>query len=199
MQVSKALIRDRADRVLDDNASGSMTNLEALRVLMRNETIAKGKAPHTIEFHWYAARNGPLNGSAALFKEYSTLQNREVVAMLNQNRTGYTRELPDNEVPAFGLVADFTDKGLTEFVSLVIGEYTSAPFRFALCGGVCSDHVSATENGYPSAYVRDSVEGRNYHLNTPLDTVDTLNLTHMVEHAKLVVGFVTELAFADLG
>jgi leucyl aminopeptidase len=176
-----------------------MTNFEALRVLMQNEKIASGEAPHTIEFHWYASRNGPLEGSGALFKDYFTRQNREVVAMLNQDRTGYTGDVPDGEIPALGLVADFTDKSLTEFVSLVIKEYTSNPFRYASCGGECSDHVSATDNGYPSAYVRASPDGRNENVNTPLDTIETLNLGNMIEHVKLVVGFVTELAFAELG
>lgn len=176
-----------------------MTNLEALRVLMQNEKIAAGEAPHTIEFHWYASMNGPLNGSATLFKDYATNQTREVVAMLNQDRTGYTGDVPDGEIPALGLVEDFTDKSLTEFVALVIKEYTSNPFKYVSCSAECSDHVSATDNGYPSAYVRASPEGRNGNLNTQADTLETLNLGHMVEHVKLVVGFVTELVFAELG
>lgn len=167
-------------------------------MLMRNETITNGEAPHTIEFHWYASMNGPLNGFAALFNDYATCQTRDVVVMLNQDRTGYTGNVPGGEIPALGLVEDFTDRSLTEFVALVVKEYISNPFGYVLCGAECSDHVSATDNGFLSAYVRASPEGRNEYVGTPRDRIDTLNLGHMVEHVKLVVGYVTELAFAEL-
>ena len=67
----------------DDNGSGSMTILEAFRVLLTSPTIATGQAANTIEFHWYAAEEAGLLGSQAIFQNYKTA-GKNVVAMLNQ-------------------------------------------------------------------------------------------------------------------
>lgn len=182
--------------MLDDNASGSMTNLEAFRILLTNKSIASGEASKTIEFHWYAANSDQLMGSTEIFQGYAHA-NREVVAMLNQDQTGFTFE--DKE-PTFGIVTDYTDKHLTQFVSLIIDEYTSIPGRWTTCGRQCSDHVSATEAGYPSAYIAESPDFyNNYDIRSFGDVINRLNVTHMLEHSKLVVGFTVELAFANLG
>lgn len=39
----------------DDDGSGTVTILEALRVLLTSEDVVQGKANNTIEFHWYSA------------------------------------------------------------------------------------------------------------------------------------------------
>jgi leucyl aminopeptidase len=63
----------------DDNGLGSMTILEAFRVLLLNDTIVHGMAEHTIEFHWYAAEevsligSGPYTERAGCGISYSTL------------------------------------------------------------------------------------------------------------------------------
>lgn len=50
-----------ADRVnnrapgADDDGSGTVTILEAMRVLLTNEDVKTGNAPNTLEFHWCAA------------------------------------------------------------------------------------------------------------------------------------------------
>lgn len=47
----------------DDDGSGTVTILEALRVLLTDSDIAKGKQENTIEFQWYSAEEGGLLGS----------------------------------------------------------------------------------------------------------------------------------------
>ncbi len=37
----------------DDDGSGTVTILEAFRILLTSEEVVKGNAPNTIEFHWY--------------------------------------------------------------------------------------------------------------------------------------------------
>lgn len=44
----------------DDDGSGTVTILEALRVLLQFETILHGNASNTIEFHFYSAEVGQL-------------------------------------------------------------------------------------------------------------------------------------------
>lgn len=39
----------------DDDGSGTVTILEALRVLLKSKEILKGEAENTVEFHWYSA------------------------------------------------------------------------------------------------------------------------------------------------
>lgn len=73
----------------DDDGSGTVTIIEALRVLLRSEDIIKGNASNTIEFHWYSAEEGGLLGSQAIFSTYEK-QGRDIKAMLQQDMTGYT-------------------------------------------------------------------------------------------------------------
>jgi leucyl aminopeptidase len=71
----------------DDDGSGTVTILEALRVLLQDKDIAKGKAENTIEFHWYSAEEGGLLGSQAIFNSYAK-EGRDIKAMLQQDMTG---------------------------------------------------------------------------------------------------------------
>ena len=104
----------------DDDGSGTVTILEALRVLLQSKDVIKGKADNTIEFHWYSAEEGGLLGSQAIFSNYSR-QKRDVRAMLQQDMTGYVaRTLAAGEPESVGVITDFVDPGLTEFIKEVI-------------------------------------------------------------------------------
>ena len=185
----------------DDNGSGSMTTLEAFRTLVQQEAIVNGKAPQTIEFHWYAAEEIGLLGSGNVFRAYAE-ENRDIAAMLNQDMTGYTAGYTShNMTPKFGVVTDRTDAALTNFTKLIIEGYTNTSWADTQCDYGCSDHDSATKAGYPSAFV---FEGEmhgvndNPYVHSAEDTIEKIDFGHMIEHAKLVLGFVVELAFANL-
>lgn len=178
-----------------------MTILEAFRSLMSNSTIAKGEAEQTIEFHWYAAEEVGLLGSGHIFRSYAE-EGRDIAAMLNQDMTGYTAGYKANNMtPKFGLVTDNVDVPLTDFVRRIITAYTSTEAGDTKCGYACSDHASATKAGYPSAFVFEGemkTVNDNPYVHTAEDRIETVDFEHMLEHAKLVVGFVVELAFAAL-
>lgn len=190
-----------AETQTDDNGSGSMTILEVFRTLLSNKTIANGGAEHTIEFHWYAGEEVGLLGSSNIFWNYYD-ENRDVVAMLNQDMTGYTAGYTShNMTPKFGLITDNTDVSLNEFVKRIIGAYTNTEVAETSCGYACSDHVSANRVGYPSAFVFEGemhTVNDNPYVHTADDTIEKIDFAHMIEHARLVVGFVVELAFASL-
>jgi leucyl aminopeptidase len=98
----------------DDDGSGTVTILEALRVLLKSEEILKGKAENTVEFHWYSAEEGGLLGSQAIFQSYEK-EGRDVKAMLQQDMTGYVQKTIDaGEPESVGVITDFVDAGLTE-------------------------------------------------------------------------------------
>ncbi|KAF2713904.1 Zn-dependent exopeptidase [Pleomassaria siparia CBS 279.74] len=183
----------------DDDGSGSVTILEAFRVLLSDPTIASGQAPNTIEFHWYAAEEGGLLGSQAIFNAYQT-EGRVVKAMLAQDMTGYIQgTLNAGKPESFGIIVDYVDAPLTEFVKIVADAYTTIPYVESKCGYGCSDHASASKAGYPSAFVFESAfEDDNKAIHTANDTIDKLSFDHMIEHGKLTVGFAYELAFAQL-
>ncbi|KAK7190771.1 hypothetical protein DPSP01_006625 [Paraphaeosphaeria sporulosa] len=183
----------------DDNGSGSTTILEAFRALLTNSTIAAGGAAQTIEFHWYAGEEAGLLGSQAIFNSYSSA-GRTVNAMLNQDMTGYTAGYTSKGLsPKFGVITDNVSASLTAFTKKVITAYTSTAYADDKCGYACSDHASATRAGFPSVMIYESeMAYENPYIHTAQDTIDRIDFTHALEHARLVVGWVVELGFATL-
>ncbi|ROT40542.1 leucyl aminopeptidase [Sodiomyces alkalinus F11] len=182
----------------DDDGSGSMTILEVFRVLLSNEEVLKGESENTIEFHWYSAEEGGLLGSQAIFSRYER-DGRDVKAMLQQDMTGFVqRTLNAGEPESVGVVTDYVDAGLTDFIKKVIVEYCDIPYVETKCGYACSDHASASKAGYPSAFVIESAfEYSDNHIHTTEDLIKYLSFDHMLEHAKMTLGLVYELGFTD--
>ncbi|KAK4651931.1 Leucine aminopeptidase 1 [Podospora pseudocomata] len=182
----------------DDDGSGTVTILEALRVILQSKDIVKGKHPNTLEFHWYSAEEGGLLGSQAIFSAYEK-ERRDVKAMLQQDMTGFiTRTIQAGLPESVGVIVDFVDPKLTEFIKKIITEYCDIPFVETKCGYACSDHASASKAGYPSAFVIESAfEYSDNHIHTTDDLIKYLSFDHMIQHAKLTLAFAYELAFAD--
>jgi leucyl aminopeptidase len=104
----------------DDDGSGTVTILEALRCLLQSELIARGNATNTIEFHWYSAEEGGLLGSRSIFSSYKEAQ-RDIRAMLQQDMTGYVQgTLEAGKQESVGVITDYVDENLTEFVKTVV-------------------------------------------------------------------------------
>ncbi|CAG8835880.1 11732_t:CDS:1, partial [Gigaspora margarita] len=61
----------------DDDGSGTVTILEAFRVLAEGQFRPK----RSVEFHWYSAEEGGLLGSQAIASYYENLE-FDVIAML---------------------------------------------------------------------------------------------------------------------
>ncbi|KAH9909943.1 leucyl aminopeptidase [Xylariomycetidae sp. FL2044] len=179
----------------DDNGSGTVTLLESLRVLLTDPAITAGEAVNSIEFHWYAGEEGGLLGSADVFDQYAS-DGKDVAAYLNQDMTGWA---PEGEVGEFGIITDYVDTALTDFTRLVIDAYTTIPALDGTCGYACSDHASATAAGYPSTFIFEAhPDNTSPYIHTADDAYDTVSFDHILEHAKLVTGFVYELSFSAL-
>jgi leucyl aminopeptidase len=182
----------------DDDGSGTVTILEALRVLLGSKDILEGKAENTVEFHWYSAEEGGLLGSQAIFLSYEKA-GRDVKAMLQQDMTGYVQKTIDaGEPESVGVITDFVDPGLTEFIKEVVTEYCDIPYILTKCGYACSDHASASKAGYPSAFVIESdFKYSDNKIHTTEDKIEYLSFDHMLQHARLTLGLAYELAFAE--
>ncbi|AJU59617.1 hypothetical protein H788_YJM1248D00626 [Saccharomyces cerevisiae YJM1248] len=174
----------------DDNGSGTVTNMEALRLYTEN-FLKRGFRPNnTVEFHFYSAEEGGLLGSLDVFTAYAK-QKKHVRAMLQQDMTGYVSDPEDEHV---GIVTDYTTPALTDFIKLIINSYLSIPYRDTQCGYACSDHGSATRNGFPGSFVIESeFKKTNKYIHSTMDTLDRLSLAHMAEHTKIVLGVIIEL------
>ncbi|KAG9228099.1 aminopeptidase-like protein [Amylocarpus encephaloides] len=183
----------------DDDGSGTVTILEALRVLLSSKDILKGKGENTIEFHWYSAEEGGLLGSQAIFSEYEKT-GKDIKAMLQQDMTGYVQGTLDAGLKeSVGVITDFVDSALTTFIKTVVTEYCDIPYVETKCGYACSDHASASKAGYPSAFVIESAfANSDKKIHTSDDVIKYLSFDHMLQHAKLTLGLVYELAFANL-
>ncbi|OGE48795.1 hypothetical protein PENARI_c026G08669 [Penicillium arizonense] len=181
----------------DDDGSGTVTILEALRALLRSEAIAQGKAHNTVEFHWYSAEEGGLLGSQAVYAQYKK-ESRNVKAMLQQDMTGYVQGTLDaGQKESVGVIIDYVDQGLTSFIKEVITTYCDVPYVETKCGYACSDHASASRYGYPSAFVIESqFENSDKKIHTTEDKIEYLSFDHMLQHAKMSLAFAYELAFA---
>ncbi|KAK8185605.1 hypothetical protein BC567DRAFT_239894 [Phyllosticta citribraziliensis] len=183
----------------DDDGSGTVTILEALRALLNSEDISTGKGENTVEFHWYSAEEGGLLGSSAIFQSYQK-EGREIKAMLQQDMTGYVQGTLDaGEPESVGVITDFVDAGLTEFIKEVITSYCDIPYVLTKCGYACSDHASASKAGYPSAFVIESdFQYSDKKIHSTEDKIEYLSFDHMLQHAKLTLALAYELAFAKL-
>lgn len=183
----------------DDDGSGTVTILEAFKAVLTSKDIIKGKHQNTVEFHWYSAEEGGLLGSQAIFSEYEQT-GRDIKAMLQQDMTGFVQGTLDAGKEAnVGVIIDFVDPALTEFIKEIITEYCEIPYIETKCGYACSDHASASKAGYPSAFVTESeMDDSNKHIHTSDDTIRYLSFDHMLQYARMTTSFVYELAFAKL-
>ncbi|CAI4038273.1 hypothetical protein SMKI_04G6150 [Saccharomyces mikatae IFO 1815] len=174
----------------DDNGSGTVTNLEALRLYTEKFLKAGLRPNNTVEFHFYSAEEGGLLGSLDVFTDYAK-QGKQVRAMLQQDMTGYVSDPEDEHV---GIVTDYTAPALNDFLKLVVDSYLSIPYRNTKCGYACSDHGSATRNGFPGSFVIESeLKKTNKYIHSTMDTLDRLSFVHMAEHTKIVLGVIIEL------
>jgi len=173
----------------DDDGSGSVSILEAYRVLI----TADFHPVRAVEFHWYSAEEGGLLGSQAVAKDYEA-RSVNVLAMNQFDMTAWVKRGTREEV---GIITDFTDKNLTAFNKALVDLYLDIPFVETKCGYACSDHASWTKAGYRSSFTIESTfENSNPNIhssNDRIDISDEFSFTHMLEFSKLAVAIAVEL------
>ncbi|GKT54675.1 peptidase family M28 [Colletotrichum tofieldiae] len=169
----------------DDNGSGVVVILEALRVLAN----AGFKPKNTLEFHFYAGEEGGLLGSQAIFSNYKSA-GKKVLGFVNQDMAGYS---PSGKVSVYN---DYVDTALSNYVRLVATQYTGSTPTSDTCGYGCSDHASARSNGFPAAYVCDEpIDTSSPYIHSPNDSYDTIQWPAVLRHSKFTVGFLVEASY----
>ncbi|KAH6842602.1 hypothetical protein B0I37DRAFT_313906 [Chaetomium sp. MPI-CAGE-AT-0009] len=168
----------------DDNGSGVVTILEALRVLAN----AGVKPKNTLEFHFYGGEEGGLLGSRDVFANYKS-SGKTVLAVINQDMTGYS---PSGKISIY---TDYVDSGLTAYARVVATSYIGATTSDA-CGYGCSDHASARSNGFPAAYVNeDTMAASSPYIHTSGDAYSTIMWDAVLRHSKFTVAFLVEASY----
>jgi len=174
----------------DDDGSGSVTILEAYRGLL----AANFTPLHDVEFHWYSAEEGGLLGSQAVAAAYAA-EKANVRSMVQFDMTAWVKAGTREEV---GIITDFVDAELTQFIRELVDTYLDIPYVETECGYACSDHASWAKAGYPSAFSIESTfdnSNKNIHgANDRLDISPEFSFTHMLEFSKLAAAYVIELA-----
>lgn len=180
----------------DDDGSGTTSILEAFTVLLSHAWSPKPNEG-AVEFMWFSAEEGGLLGSQDITKAYYA-QERVLRGMVQFDMTAFVK---DGTTPNVGLVTDFVDPALTDYLRLIIDEYLEIGWVNTKCGYACSDHASFTKIGVPSAFAIESTfEESNHRIHSTNDRFDfpEFSFEHMAEFSKLVIGLVVELIGKDV-
>lgn len=151
----------------DDDGSGSMTILEAFRILAQSGYIPQ-RGP--VEFQWFAAEEAGLLGSLELAR-YRREQGATVGAMLEFDMTAY---ISKNTTEGIYFITTEANPALTNWTASVATEYCDIPaFQVTLDGPAGSDYMSYTQYGYPSAFASEgTLQNMDPHLHTVGDVLD---------------------------
>ncbi|KAK6849788.1 peptidase [Apiospora arundinis] len=133
----------------DDDGSGTVTILEAFRVLAMNGFTPKDGP---VEFHWYAGEEGGNLGSSAVAR-YKKESGARIGAMVEFDATGFVAK---NATESIVLIKTKADDPLTEWIAKLGEKYTSLPTLITeIDPRAGSDYLSYTKLGYPSAFATE--------------------------------------------
>lgn len=170
----------------DDDASGVSNVIETFRAIVQSGF----KPSRTLEFHTYAAEEIGLRGSQDVATYYQRY-NIPVHAHMQMDMTMYTRN------PEYiAVMTDYVNSELTEFLKMLITEYTTKKVITSRCGYGCSDHASWTKAGFRSSFPFENEMSKiNPYIHSTQDIFQHLSLEHGVEFTKLSVAFLVELSY----
>ncbi|MEK6556039.1 MAG: M20/M25/M40 family metallo-hydrolase, partial [Bdellovibrionota bacterium] len=188
--INGSFMGNKAAPGADDNASGSSSLLEALRVLSMNP-----QPQRTVEFMWYAAEEVGLWGSAEIAASYKS-QAKDVVAVLQLDMTMF----PGDGELTIASMSDFTSAWLRGLLLEVNRLYIGANINDDKCGYGCSDHASWSRQGYPALMpFESSMSTMNRNIHTAQDVINSQsNFKHAAAFSKIAVALAMQLGNSTL-
>jgi len=175
----------------DDDGSGTITTLEAFTVLLTNGY--QPKDDHILEFHWYAAEEVGLRGSQGVAAQYQREQ-RLIQGMIQFDMTGYHGDGKQE----IGVITDYTDPSLTQFLRKLIQAYAGIPQVDTKCRYGCSDHASWNRAGFRSAFpFEGKFSDSSPFIHTRDDTIEHVDVEHMKTFSKVALSFAVELCASN--
>jgi leucyl aminopeptidase len=170
----------------DDNASGTATNLEVFRVLMKSGWTFD----RTIEIHGYGAEEVGLYGSANMAKDYSQ-RKVNVVSMVqfDMNLFQTSKDL------IMWFVSNDTDASFNKELQEMVTQYQKLPVAEKSVFGGTSDHRSWTSRGFKAAFPFEDASSYNTKIHTTGDTSEySGNFRLAAEFAKLGLSYFAHYA-----
>ncbi|KAK2596540.1 hypothetical protein N8I77_013426 [Diaporthe amygdali] len=189
----------------DDDCSGTVSILEAFRILATSGYIPKDGP---VEFHWYAAEEGGLLGSQAI-AAYKKKEGANIGAMMEFDMTAF---IARNATESIGFIKTDADAPLTKWAVDLSTEYIkSIPTSvYELMPGAGSDYMSYTKLGFPATFASEGnpVAGGfpgefDPYVHTINDTMDVddetgyFSIDHMARFTELAIAFAVEQAGWD--
>ncbi|EFQ35787.1 peptidase family M28 [Colletotrichum graminicola] len=183
----------------DDDCSGTVSILEAFRVLATSGYVPK-EGP--VEFHWYAAEEGGLLGSQAV-AAYKKKEGANIGAMLEFDMTAFVAR---NATESIGFIKTDADAPLTKWAVALGEEYVNITTSvYELMPGAGSDYMSYTKLGFPAAFASEGnpVAGGfpgefDPYVHTDKDTMwvddetGVFSIDHMARFSELAIAFAVE-------
>jgi len=172
----------------DDNASGTASLTEALRVLLANDF----KPRQTVKFMAYAAEEAGLLGSKDIVEKIKSA-NTKITGAMQLDMTNYKGGISD-----IYLVTDYTNAEQNQYLIDLAKEYLpELEIGKMICGYACSDHASWHQNGYRASFPHETNTG-NKNAHTVGDIIQNADPTggHALKFAKLALIFAAELGNA---
>lgn len=169
----------------DDNASGSASLMEAMRVL-----ISHGRPDRSVEFFWYAGEESGLLGSAEIAQQYKA-QNKDVVAVLQLDMTMF----PGAGEFVVGSMTDYTSAWLRNYLVEINEPYLKVRIIESECGYGCSDHASWYRQGYATLMPFESeMDNHNHNIHSTEDKIGPdSNFRHSLIYAKIALVIAMDL------
>ncbi|OJJ42332.1 hypothetical protein ASPZODRAFT_77068 [Penicilliopsis zonata CBS 506.65] len=188
----------------DDDCSGTVSNLEAFRILAESGYTPKNGP---VEFHWYAAEEGGELGSQDVAR-YKKEQGAHIGAMIQFDMTAF---IARNATEIIAVISTETNEALTNWTLNLSKEYISIPSEMHPFGAAgSSDHAQYTRLGYPATF---ACEGNpmagvfpgdfDPYIHGVHDTMDIddqagyFSLDHMARFTELAIAFAVEQAGWD--
>lgn len=169
----------------DDNASGSSSLIEALRVL-----VSQQQPQRTVEFFWYAGEESGLLGSAEIAQTYKN-ENKNVIAVLQLDMTMFPGD-GDNKITS---INDFTSAWLRDYLKAINTAYLNIQILDDQCGYGCSDHASWHRRGYPTLMPTEAKFNSMFHdIHTEKDVISpVMSFEHSLIFSKIALVLAMDL------
>lgn len=174
----------------DDNASGSASLFEALRVL-----ITKEQPQRTIEFFWYAGEESGLLGSAEIAETYKN-EKKNVIGVLQLDMTMF----PGDGEFKITSITDFTNPWLRDYVKSINAAYLNIEISEDQCGYGCSDHASWHRRGFPAVMPTEAkFDSMFQYLHTEKDVISPImSFEHSLVFSKIALVMAMDLGNSTL-
>jgi len=174
----------------DDNASGSSSLVEALRVLTKQE-----QPQRTIEFYWYAGEESGLLGSSEIAESSRNAQ-KNIIAVLQLDMTMF----PGDGEFVIASMTDFTSAWLRDYLTAINNTYIKATIKEDKCGYGCSDHASWYRRGYPTLMPTEAKFNSMFDdLHTERDVISpVMSFNHALVFSKIALTLAMDLGNSRL-